>query len=74
MNNDDFIISTLDGKEESKNSFAKESMKPHIPSSMEASSKLSSTFNRDKRSGLRAAAGSMFSNQTGGKCTFTDYN
>lgn len=74
-NNDDFIISTLN-KEESKYSNAVDTTKTTFGTSKDGSSKPSTNFNRDKRSnlGLRAGAAAMFSNQTGGKCSYPDYN
>lgn len=69
--NDEFMIAPL-GKEESK---YMDSTKPQIGSTKDSLSK-PSTGSQNKRSSLRfgTSAATMFTNQTGGKCTFTDYN
>lgn len=74
-NTDDFIITSMD-KEESKQVSAVDTTKTNFGSSKETASKSNSTLNRDKRTntGFRTSAAAMFSNQTGGKCTYADYN
>lgn len=70
--------------EEIKGESAKESLKMNYPSSknnservvqpgdQKASLKPSGSYQRDKRTNFRTSAAAMFSNQTGGGCSYTD--
>ena len=71
--NDEFMITSMD-KEESKHASNIDSMKNNIGSSKDSSSM--NHFGKSKRtnSGFRTSAAAMFSNQTGGKWAFTDFN